>query len=82
MHYVRPLKADFLKSEPGAKQMMKTTLKLIFLFVLLIPSIAQAYTETIYVCQGGDNSAPNTPTCSTALDDSALNNGRWWGIYI
>ena len=43
-----------------------------------IPSIAQAYTETIYVCQGGNGSNPTAGVCATALDDSALSNSSYW----
>jgi len=50
----------------------------IFLFILLLPSLALAYTETIYVCQGGRGSAVNAGTCSGAYDDSALaSSGAW-----
>jgi len=36
------------------------------------------YTETFYVCQGGDGSAPESGNCATAWDaDDAYNSGNW-----
>jgi hypothetical protein len=61
------------------KMILPITLGRIFLFILLLlPSIARAYTETLYVCQGGNGSNPKAGVCATALDDSALNNSSYW----
>ena len=45
------------------------TLRSIFLFILLIPALAQAYTETFYVCNGGDGTLPESAVCATAYDE-------------
>ena len=51
-------------------------------FILLIPSLAQAYTETIYICQGGSGSNPTAGTCAGAYDDSVLSNGSYWSANV
>ena len=61
---------------------MKPSRNVIFLLlsisILLIPSLAQAYTETIYIRQGGSGSNPTAGTCADAYDDSVLSNGSYW----
>lgn len=51
---------------------------LLTLAFLLITSSAWAYTETFYVCNGGDGSLPETATCATAWDEADFNtSGNW-----
>ena len=57
---------------------LSLTLRSIFFVVLLIPSLAQAYTETFYVCNGGNGSLPETATCATAYDEADFNSSRNW----
>jgi hypothetical protein len=43
-----------------------------------LPTQAQTYTETFYVCEGGDGSLPETATCATAYDAADFNTvGNW-----
>jgi len=64
--------------------MKKITLRGIFLFILLIPSLlvlpslAQAYTESFYVCVGGSGSAPEVADCDGAWDEGDFNSSRNW----
>ena len=58
--------------------MKARTLGRIFLFILLIPSLAQAYTETFYVCRGGDGSQPESANCATAWDEADFNSSGNW----
>ena len=55
--------------------MMKT---LITLLLLLLPACAFGFTETFYVCDGGDGSLPETNTCGTAYDEADFNNSANW----
>ena len=54
---------------------MKTTIKGIFLFILLIPSVAQAYTEAFYVEHGGSG---NGLSAGSPAGESWFENGSNW----
>lgn len=57
---------------------MKTLITFsIALLLLLFTSVANS--ETFYVCNGGDGSAPTTDACATAWDRTHFNNAANWG---
>ena len=57
---------------------MSNMKKILLFLILLCYGNALAYTETFYVCQGGDGSSPETSTCSTAWDaDDFSSSGNW-----
>ena len=51
---------------------------LTILLVLALPGLGFGYTETFYVCHGGDGSAPETDNCATAWDEAdIMSSGNW-----
>ena len=54
------------------------TTRIIFIFLFLIPSLAQAYTESFYVCDGGNGTAPEAANCATAYDEADFNSSGNW----
>ena len=51
------------------------------LLFMLIASTAFAYTETFYMCNGGNGTLPETNACATAWDANDFNNtGNWAAI--
>jgi hypothetical protein len=51
---------------------------LICFLILLFTSPVWAYTETFYVCEGGDGTLPETATCATAWDVADFENAANW----
>jgi hypothetical protein len=50
------------------------------LLIILLLIATPLYAETLYVCDGGDGSAPTSSTCSTAWDGSDFSNAGNWGV--
>ena len=60
--------------------MKKLTIFILSIIVLIFPFNAFAYTETFYVCEGGDGTLPETNTCATAYDLDDLNTSGNWDV--
>ena len=54
----------------------------ITLLILTFTIPAWAYTETFFVCQGGDGSSPKTATCATAWDANDFSTAGNWASGI
>lgn len=58
-------------------------MKRLLLFLVLVPSMAWAqYTETFYLCNGGDGSLPEFYECATAYDEADFNNVANWAAIV
>ena len=68
------------KEDKKKKENLKFILLVIavLIFVLLLKEVSASYTETFYVCQGGDGSSPKSGNCATAWNASSLNNSNNW----
>lgn len=60
--------------------MKKLLLLFTIILILLMPVWAFGYTETFYICHGGDASQPEVDSCATAFDEADFNNAANWDI--